>query len=444
MRKNTVIGFIGLLFCLCIQAQGTSTSVNSTVNDVDWARAEKFSSDALEQYIKGKRPYPNWIEGSSYFYYNVKEDNGVSYYLVNAKNGKKRNMIKDNLQFVQQYARITGDTLDARNIQLYGYRFKKNDFNRFYLDKKGKSMVYDIRTGILTQIKAENKKKERPVLKPSYHSSDSLFTMLGCGYDLYIRNNRTGIIHRLTKDGKEDASYTYRCSKDTIESNTKGFWLGHRYVCLMQDMSEVKEISLINSLARQRPTTNTFKMPMPGDAGVRQYRMFWYDADHEQGKMLPIGKYPDQVVTLDYFRSPEALFFTRRSRKGDKIDLCRINVTDGTVTELISEECAPHINLTLSGYRIIEKGKYFIWWSERTGKGNYYLYNSDGRLLNRITHGDNLVAGSIVHIDTLRRNIIFAGYGNEPDTNPYYTFYYKADFDGKNKRCSLRETVTTN
>ena len=246
MRKNTVISFIGLLFCLCIQAQGTSTSVNSTVNDVDWARAEKFSSDALEQYIKGKRPYPNWIEGSSYFYYNVKEDNGVSYYLVNAKNGKKRNMIKDNLQFVQQYARITGDTLDARNIQLYGYRFKKNDFNRFYLDKKGKSMVYDMRTGILTQIKAENKKKERPVLKPSYHSSDSLFTMLGCGYDLYIRNNRTGIIHRLTKDGKEDASYTYRCSKDTIESNTKGFWLGHRYVCLMQDMSEVKEISLIN------------------------------------------------------------------------------------------------------------------------------------------------------------------------------------------------------
>ena len=49
MRKNTVISFIGLLFCLCIQAQGTSTSVNSTVNDVDWARAEKFSSDALEQ-----------------------------------------------------------------------------------------------------------------------------------------------------------------------------------------------------------------------------------------------------------------------------------------------------------------------------------------------------------------------------------------------------------
>ena len=49
MRKNTVISFIGLLFCLCIQAQGTSTSENSTVNDEDWARAEKYSSEALDQ-----------------------------------------------------------------------------------------------------------------------------------------------------------------------------------------------------------------------------------------------------------------------------------------------------------------------------------------------------------------------------------------------------------
>ena len=68
-------------------------------------------------------------------------------------------MIKDNLQFVQQYARITVTHSMQRNIQLYGYRFKKNDFNRFYLDKKGKSMVYDMRTGILTQIKAEKKRR---------------------------------------------------------------------------------------------------------------------------------------------------------------------------------------------------------------------------------------------------------------------------------------------
>ena len=431
MKKNCIAYFIGLLSCLCMQAQETSALLNNIVEKADWTRAEKFSADSLEQYVKGKRLYPTWIEGSSYFYYNVKEDNGIHYYLVNSKDGKKRTMIKDNEQFVRQYAQIIGDTLDASNIQLYGFRFNKNDFTRFYLNKKGKSIMYNMKTGTLAQVKSENKKQQHPVVKQTYHSADSLFTMLGCGYDLYIRNNRTGSVRRLTKDGKEDASYTYRCTKDTIEANSRGFWLGHRYIYLMQDMSEVKEISLINSLAHQRPTTKTFKMPMPGDAGVRQYRLYWYDADHEQGKMLPIEKYPDQIVTMDHFRSPETLFFTRRSRKADKIDFCRINVIDGTVTELISEECTPHINLTLSGYRIVEKGKYFIWWSERTGKGNYYLYNSNGQLLNRITQGDNLVAGNIVHVDTLQKNIIFAGYGQEPDINPYYTFYYKASLDGK-------------
>lgn len=45
-------------------------------------------------------------------------------------------MIKDNEQFVRQYAQIIGDTLDASNIQLYGFRFNKNDFTRFYLNKK--------------------------------------------------------------------------------------------------------------------------------------------------------------------------------------------------------------------------------------------------------------------------------------------------------------------
>lgn len=88
MKKNCIAYFIGLLSCLCMQAQETSALLNNIVEKADWTRAEKFSADSLEQYVKGKRLYPTWIEGSSYFYYNVKEDNGIHYYLVNSKDGK--------------------------------------------------------------------------------------------------------------------------------------------------------------------------------------------------------------------------------------------------------------------------------------------------------------------------------------------------------------------
>ena len=418
--KRLVIAFLSGLFFISALAQ-----------DANWTKAERFSADSLEQYIKGKSLYPNWIKGSHYFTYDVRRESGHQYYLVNAKNGKKRNLIKDNERFVLQYARITGDTLDAKNIRLYGFRFENNDFSRFHLDKRGKSMVYNMNDGQLSEVPLIKKRIERPDYKQSCHSADSLYSMLGCGYDLFVRDNRSGRVKRITFDGKEDAAYTYRNSKDTLSANSRGFWLGHRYIYMMQDMSEVKEVSLIHSLGHSRPVTNTFKMPMPGDAGVRQYRIYWYDADHGEGRLLPIEKYPDQLVAMDFFRSSTALYITRRSRKADKVDLCRINVEDGTVTELISEEYIPHINLTLFNYKILEQGKYFIWWSERTGKGNYYLYNANGELLNRITTGENLVAGSIASVDTLRKEIIFAGYGNEENINPYYTFFYKARLDGK-------------
>jgi len=423
MKLRNILTSAFLLTCISLSAQ----------DYVDWNRAERFSEDSLEQLVKGKRLYPNWVKDTHTIYYNVKEaDCVLHHYLVDAKTGKRTEMIKDNQDFVRQYAEITKDTLNAADITLYGHNFRNGDLTRFYIKKKGKSMVYDISSGVLS-LAADDKPEEKgkPVSLSKGDSEDSLFTVLGCGYDLYMRNNRTGNIQRITFDGKEDASYTYRCSEDTVADNAKGFWVGRRYICLVQDMSAVKEMGLVNSLTKQRPKLVTFKMPMPGDAGVKQYRLLYYDADKGQAKALPIEKYADQVVDLNYFRSKEALFFTRRSRKADKIDLCRINLADGSVDELIAEECKPHINLTLFNYRILDNGRHFLWWSERTGRGNYYLYDRDGRLLNRVTRGESLVAGNIVYVDTLRRNMIFTAYGGEKDINPYSTLYYKVNLDGR-------------
>ena len=407
------------------------TPLPALTQKADWDSAERACEDSLSRHLRGVLFYPNWVKGSHHFYYDINRDGTNRYYLVNAENGEKKEMIKDNDMFVRQYLQITGDTLDAEELNVYGFHFKPGDFDRFYLKKKGKNMVYDMESGILSETTPfEEERKGTPVFPKSYHTKDSLFTMMGCGHDLYVRDNRTGTVKRITFDGKEDAAYTYRNTPDTTTC-ANGFWLGHKFVYLMQDMSGVKEMSLIHSLGKSRPTTETFKMPMPGDSCVRQYHLYWYDADRGEGRMLPIGKYPDQTVKMDFFRSPTALYITRRNRKADKTDLCRINVEEGTVTELISEECKPHFNLTLFNYQIVEQGKYFIWWSERTGRGNYYLYDRNGKLLNRITQGDSLVAGPIVHVDTVKREIIFAGYGLEKGINPYYTFYYKAKWNGK-------------
>ncbi len=188
-------------------------------------------------------------------------------------------------------------------------------------------------------------------------------------------------------------------------------------------------MTLVNSLASPRPTVDTYKMPMPGDTGVSHYAMFLYDVDMRKEIPVAIDKYPDQKVEISYAETPGYVFFTRRSRPADYIDLCKVDIHTGEVKEVISEHCAPHMNLQLFRYHLINKGKEIIWWSERNGKGQYFLYDDKGNLKHTITPPD-MVAGNIMKLDTLARSIIVEGYGREKGINPYYRFYYKVNLDG--------------
>ena len=65
------------------------------------------------------------------------------------------------------------------------------------------------------------------------------------------------------------------------------------------------------------------------------------------------------------------------------------------------------------------------------GSWKLLLYNKNGQLKNRITQGDDLIAGSILDVNTSNNTIIFAGYGKEKGSDPCYTYYYKANLNGK-------------
>lgn len=424
----------GLLLAL---ASAAAIPVSAWNDDkVDWQKVERASEKNISSRYYDSAVNPSWAGESSIITYSSLVKGKRQYYLVNPKDGKPQLMIKDMPSFLCQYSALTKDTtMKEQDVRLYGMEFRRGDTSRFYWRSKGKRLVYDWNTGkVAIDTTPESRNGNRGMMggKRSPHTKDSLFTMLGDRYNLYVRDNRTGKQKKITSDGKEYASYCYRTGKDTItESNPTGFWLGHKYISFITDDSEVGELYIINSLAKPRPKLITKKMPLPNEKGVRRFRLWWYDADKDEGRYLDIDRFKDQNVALDFNRTEQTMWFTRRSRSVDTIQLCRIDVPTGKVETVISEECKPHLSVNLFNYRFIDHGKHIIWWSERTGKGNYYLYDSNGRLLNRITLGDDIVAGSIEHIDTVARTITFAGYGAERGVNPYYRFYYRARLDGK-------------
>lgn len=426
------------LSALCVSGGiiDAANAIKLAANRERWNRATTLQQENLEKLMEGRTPYCNWIEGSSSFYYDIKDNNGINFYIVDAKSGKKRRMIRDYTKFIADCNRILNDSAKCDKAEVYGIDFANGKTDAFTFKKKGKVLRYDIGSGKLrlaTEKEIKIRDRAKGKVYPKYSdadSPDSTFSILGCNYDLMLRRNATGEVKRITFDGKEDASHTYRCKPDTSDKNACGFWAGMRYIQLLHDQSSILRTGLIHSVGKKRPEADVYRMPMPGDTGVKQTRILWFNPETEEVKYLPIEKYKDQVVDLNYAKNDSHLFFTRRSRKGDYTDLCRINLKDGTVTELISDYTEPHGNLSLFNYRILNNGKEFIWWSERTGRGNYYLYDSEGRLKNRITHGDSLVAGPIARIDTVGRTIVFEAYGNESGQNPYYKHFYSAKLDG--------------
>ena len=63
-----------------------------------------------------------------------------------------------------------------------------------------------------------------------------------------------------------------------------------------------------------------------------------------------------------------------------------------------------------------------------------YLYDlTTGQLKNQITHGDGPVT-QVLHVDEKNRILYFLATGKEKDSDPYFTHYYRVNFDGSNQQ----------
>ena len=354
-------------------------AVERLLQQPDWYRAESVSEKYVSTYHLS--PSPSFVEGTPFVTY--KQDGRK--YMADARTGKSEPFSQDKIDAYKRQHPVT----EVRDR--FGYR------------------------------------------DHSAHTADSAFTMLGDRYNLHIRNNRTGEVRQLTTDGREYASYCGRSALDTLrERNASGFWRGHSYFCMVYDDTDVAYLNIVHQM--EKPVRlEQKKMPLPNGNGIRRYRLYWYNADTGEGRMLPIMPNPDYFVQMDFGQSGDP-YFLRRSRSVDTLELCRINPVSGDVSVVISEVCKPHVNVNMFKYHLLENGRQVLWWSDRTGRGNYYLYDGrTGRLLNRVTQGDRLVAGRIEKIDTLNRSMIFLGYGQEGG-DPHYTYYYKVGLNGKNQQ----------
>lgn len=381
-------------------------------------KAERFSYDTLNPLVLNDYASVEWQEnGSRYFSYRVESPDSEIYYLV--------------------------DTRDWSRTQ--------------YPDRKSVRSAIDslVSRGGKGKIAEPGKSAPSPGTRKDWTkdwSYDSLFFVRAFDDDIYLfkavtdstGRPLTGIEPsdsiRFSNDGVQWASYavggnSFKPSKG--RTGALGRWIGdsHQYILVKEDKRSVGELTIVKSLAEPRPVAKTYKYAMPGDTGVVKYSLYLADADSGKMYRLDIDRYRDQKLLLprleQYPMTDRYAYFVRVSRTLDTLDLLRVDGRNHSVETIISEECKPHFNEVLFDYHVINDGKEILWWSERTGKGRYYLYDGEGGLKGAVTP-DDIVAGKVVKIDTLGRSIIYEGYGGEEGADPCYKYYYRATFKGRN------------
>ncbi len=280
------------------------------------------------------------------------------------------------------------------------------------------------------------------------YSADSLLYVYAHGHDLILGHTMrtdSGFVSRdtvpMTSDGQQFYSFsmtgnTMRGARGT--ATPFGRWIGdtHAYLVVREDKRDVPTLTYVDNLAEPRPVARTMKYAMPGDTAVSKFAVYLFDADSVSGRQLDVAAYDDQIIDMPRLRSPitvsgDYAYLLRKSRPQDQLDLLRIEPETKQARVLIHEECKPHLNEQLFGYHILNEGREILWWAERGDRGQWFLYDGEGRLKNAITP-PTMVAGEIERIDTLDRSIIFKGYGYEKDaSNPTYAYYYRVGFNGK-------------
>jgi len=356
---------------------------------VDWYRAEAVSEKYASRRVNAQIPYLSWVKDTPFISY----EHGGRKWLADARTGK-----------TEPYSQEKVDAYEKRREERGEGRENSNSRGAMF-------------------------GRER-----SSETADSAFTMLGDRYNLHIRDNRTGEVRQLTTDGRELATYCSRSAKDELsERSPQGYWMGHSYFCMVYDDTAVGDLNIVHSMENP-PRLEMKKMPRPNTPAIRRYHLYWYNADSGEGRQLQLAPNDDYWIQLDYDKQGDQQYFLRRSRSVDTLELCRIDPVSGAVSVVISEVSKPHVNVNMFHYHLLDHGRQVLWWSDRTGRGNYYLYDGrTGRLLNRVTQGDRLVAGRIEKIDTLRRTILFQGYGQE-EGDPHYAYYYKVNLNGRGQQ----------
>lgn len=487
-----------LITLLALVAISGATAQQKPIHKSNYELPARYTPAKMGAMVFSTNVDPHFLKTSQNFWYVYETPSGKNWYIVDPVKATKK-LLFDPIKVAAAATEIVRDPFDAQHLPIRNIRFNeaetgftfeitstvdmtKAEFEQFQQEetiretepekkettrKKVHYMFYDLKTEKVTPITDY----KRPKGNPSWAnvSPDGKTVLFSRDYNLYWmsgedmekakKNEKDSTIveHKITTDGQEFFAWGGRgyTTLNTEVEKKKGkrasawcAWSPDSKTFAMQrtDNRKVSDLWVINNTASPRPTLESYKYQMPGEANSPIEYLYLFDTQTMTPRMVNTSAFKDQSTGLSYKRQQKKLrddiirpalewlgdntkfYLTRTSRDMKRIDICVVDVATAKVTPIVEER----MNTSMESRPIwlMEDGTEFIHWSQRNGWANLYLYNADGTLKNKITDGD-FHCEAVLGVNEKSRTVYFLGNGVEKGENPYYNHIYSVGLDGK-------------
>ena len=452
----------------------------------NWALANRFTTAALRSITYTQAVQPRFLGQSDTMWYNWRDRNGSRFVLfVPSPTGGTKRPLFDPAKMAQQLTLLSKKPYDATNLPFQTVTFlKTHKAFRFTVDTV--RYEWDLATESLKGLgrppRTPAADEERDGAGGGFGGGggggggrggggaaeyrnfnvDSTAFVFARDHNLYVVEVGKPDTVKITTDGVEDYSFGAR---DTTENRRQlnalaggggqqendgdtgtqeqggnardmrvraaATWSpdGKSFSIVRRDQRKVKELYLVNVLAQPRPVLLHYKYTMPGEEDVTQTELWVYRRGDKAAKPLNVAKWKDQTISdIHWPVSGDKVRLLRRDRPQRKVDVIEVDVATNAIKTLLTDEIE-NAALEPKPLRYLKKGGDFLWWSQKTGWGMYYVHGFDGGEKLALTTGSWNVE-NVVKIDSTTGTVWVLGEGREPGEQLYQKHTYRVNGNG--------------
>lgn len=403
----------------------------------DYRRADN-ATRLFQNKVYNGNVRPNWIEGTSLFWYENLTPAGRSFIMADAAK-RTKNEAFDQVRFARSFETVTGTRAEPGRLPIRNMEFAK-DARSFTFEYNNNNYTCYLRNYSIVKGDSVRQAGARrsgsdwvwgtpdELRSPPVPSPDRKWTAFIKDYNVYIRSEADRKEYKLSHDGGlgEYYSANIRWSPDSRKLMTARIRPAEKHMIHYIESSPIDQL---------QPKYSTYEYRKPGDAIPQSFPQV-FDVETRSHIEVDRAMIDNQYSLGSYRWAPDGRSFTfEYNKRGHQVyQVIRVDATTGSHTIIVNETSPTFIDYSGKKYRYdIQKTNELIWASERDGWNHLYLYDSQsGKVKNQITKGEWVIRG-VLHVDDDARQITFQASGREPG-DPYLIHVYRINFDGTGLR----------